>query len=210
MALHIYNQASLSAASKRTPEDVFSGDGLTQDFALVYVTASLLARAYVDENLKGTTVDFYTYLLAPTEYIHFYTAPLLGTSNIVVQTNYGLFFPGGTVQSGQLNAYAGDTVDVEYQISNDDSDKGYLNVTITPQDFIGTDEAGWVKLATTQGGLTSAVAGAALNIGSVLDSDTAHSFWTRMTVPASFLPPNEPALNKYDLSFLLAWAEYDL
>jgi hypothetical protein len=210
MAIKVYNNVNLSAGSRRIPEDRLSGTGATQTFTLVNVTSALLARVYVDEILQATITNFYSYLLLGTNFLYFYSAPALGTNNIVAQTDQCLFFPGGTAPTGQLNAYGGDTVDCVFYISNDDAAKGYNQVTITPNDFIGDDEAGWAKLATTQGGLDSAVAGAALNLGNIIDYDTDHPFWVRITVPAAYLAPNIPAFNKYDLSFLVSRAEYDI
>lgn len=210
MALKLYNKEDLSIGSLRIPEDRFNGTGAKQDFTLINVTAALLARVYVDELLKATITDFYSYNILGTSHLYFYTAPILGTNNVVVQTNQCLFFPGGTSPTGQLDGYGGDTVDCVFYLSNDSASKRYNNVIITPNDFIGSSEAGWAKLATTQGGLDSAVAGASLNLGNITDYDTAHPFWVRITVPAGYLSPNIPAFNKYDIGFLIQRVEYDI
>lgn len=64
------------------------------------------------------------------------------------------------------------------------------DLTITPTDTDGADETGWMKLATSQAGLGTAIAGAALAIGNVLVGET-FTFWERMTVPADQSPENK-------------------
>lgn len=78
---------------------------------------------------------------------------------------------------------AGQSRDVELFMRND----GTLvarSVIITPTDISGTDETGWVKLSTTQGGLAGATPGATLIPPDLNPNDT-YIFWERITVPAA-------------------------
>ena len=59
----------------------------------------------------------------------------------------------------------------------------YSDIEMTVLDTTGTDETGWVKLALTQAGLTSATPGAKLLVGDKSPNQTL-SFWRRVTVPA--------------------------
>ena len=64
------------------------------------------------------------------------------------------------------------------------SDPGVDPIVLTPVDLTGTGEVvGCLKLATTQGGLDAAVAGAALSIGTQILTGVgnATSFWVRQT-----------------------------
>jgi len=208
MSLELYNKENLEEGSRRIPQDRISGNGVDKDFALYYLTPEIVARVYLDETLLTENIDFYLYSILGTGFISFYDIPALGTNNIICQAGTCLFFPGGTTEAGQLNGYSGESVDIEYYLSNTDASKGYLDVTITPSDFIGENQANWVKLATTQGGLDSAVAGDPLNIGTINDVNTAHAFWVRLTVPPGSLPANAGNMNKYDITFILSGAEY--
>jgi hypothetical protein len=215
--LNLFNKEDLSEGSKRIPEDLFSGDGLTQEFALINMTVDIISRVFVDCILIGTDTDFYLFSTSGTSFIYFTSPPGTGTSNIVLQSGTCLFFTGGssgtsgTSGEGFLNAYRGDSVDIPYYISNDDPAKGYSDVTITPVDFLeNSDESGWVTLAETKEDLDTATAGDPLNLGSITDSDTPHTFWARLTVPKGYLSPGTPVLNKYDISFLIEAEDYDL
>jgi hypothetical protein len=210
MMLHIHNMSSLVAASRLIPVDEFSGNGLVKNFALYNVTPEILARVYVDQLLKGTLTDFFTYQAGGTNWLSFYTAPGIGSNNIQVQTGTCFFFPEGTVLNGYINAYRGDSVYYPWYVMNDDAAKGYLDVTITPLDFITPNEVSWIKLAKTEAGLETAVAGAALTLDDMTDSDVAHIFWAKVTIPRHTLAANTPAVNKYDINFNMSWAEYDL
>lgn len=59
------------------------------------------------------------------------------------------------------------------------------NSEVYPFDNAGTDESTWVKLATTQAGLTTAIAGAALQIPD-LEPEDVFTFWIRVTVPSGW------------------------
>lgn len=209
--INIYNKNTLSDEYKRIPEDVFSGNGVVKDFALFNITPELLARVFVTEVLMGTNVDWYTYFSSGTNYISFLSTPPSGTNNITCQTDQCLFFPGGTSPAGYLNGYAGDSVDIEFYLVNDDSSKQFFNIVITPNDEIGksiSDETTFLKLALTQAELDTAIAGNALNFGSITDYNVFHSFWIRLTIPEHFLAADVPALNKNDLGLILSMLEY--
>jgi hypothetical protein len=85
--------------------------------------------------------------------------------------------------SGDVQLWFGSTTSsVKVQAT---SDPGTDSITITPTDSdSGTGEPNTaIKLATSQGGLTAATAGAALAIGTTVNSGTggAFSFWLRVT-----------------------------
>lgn len=209
--IQIYNKNTLSDIYKRIPEDRFSGNGSLKDFALYNLTPELLARVFVAETLKGTNTDFYTFAMAGTNFISFLSTPPAGTNNIICQSDECLFFPGGTTQTGYMNGYAGDSVDIEFYLLNDDSSAQYFNIILTPDDEIGksiSDETTFFKIASTQAGLDTATAGQPLNFGSILDSNVFHSFWVRLTIPEHFLAADVPALNKNDLSLKISALEY--
>lgn len=209
--LQIYNTDTLSEIYRRIPEDRFSGDGNTKDFALYHLTSALLQRVFANEVLLGSNVDYYAYIISGTSFVSFYNAPSVGSNNIICQGNECLFFPSGTTNTGYLNGYNGDSIDLPYYILNDDAGKSYADVTITPQDEVigeGDDEKSFIKIATTQEGLNSAVAGASLNYGTIADNNIFHTFWVRLTIPHHFLAADIQAFNKYDLALILSSVEY--
>ena len=208
--LNLYNMSNLAPASKLIADDRWNGDGVTKSFELYYVNPQDIQRVYADGELKGTITDYYTHYLGTAAMLTFLIAPISGTANIIAQAGTCLYFPAGTTQTGTINACRGGSEAYPWYISNDDSDKGYQDVTITPLDFVGDDETSWVKLATTEAGLAAAVAGAALNIGDITDSDVGHIFWCQVTVPRNTLEPNTPQLNKYDLAAVISYLEYEL
>lgn len=210
--IQLYNKQEISAETKRTPEDVFSGDGVTQEFSFYNLNPDILARVFLDSILQVTNTDFYTYWIYPagTSWIFFYTPPIFGSSNIILQGSSGLFFPGGSTQSGYLNGYNGDNIDICFWLSNDNILKYYTGLTIVPIDIVPTeDETSWIKLATTQAGLDSAVAGASLSYPDINDSDTLHPLWIRVTVPPGYLGPDVSIFNKTDISFSISYTERD-
>lgn len=208
--LDFYNKNELLPENKRIPEDLFNGDGVNYVFALFNITPEILSRVYVEEILLGTSTDFFTYFDSGTNWINFYEIPLLGTNNIVCQSNTGLFFPGGTQLSGEMNGYIGETKDYEFAISNNDPLMGYTEIDIIPVDEIGSGENAMIKLATTQGGLDSAVGGSTLRLSDITDYDTLHTFWIRITIPSRYLTADIPRYNKYDLSLAINALEYTL
>jgi len=74
----------------------------------------------------------------------------------------------------------GDTKDLQLWIKND-GDLLLTSVSITPIDLVGSGQETWIKLATSQVGLDSAIAGAALDLPN-LSVDEITSFWVRATV----------------------------
>ena len=91
----------------------------------------------------------------------------------------------------------GESKDIELFLKNDGDTKlassAEFNLTITPIDVVGSDESTWAKLATTQGGLDSAIAGYPLYPAD-LEPEDEYPFWLRITVPAS-----TPEEDKQDL-----------
>lgn len=95
--------------------------------------------------------------------------PIAGTFNGAGSVDVQLWF-GST------------TTAVKAQVT---SNPGVTPITLTPTDANsgGGEPATAIKLATTQGGLSSATAGAALSIGATVTSGTANAFpfWIRLT-----------------------------
>lgn len=210
--IQLYNKNEITDEAKRIPEDVYDGDGETLAFLFYNLNPDILSRVFLDGILKTIDTDFVTYWVYPagTAWINFTDPPSAGTSNIVLQGDQCLFFPGGTAQEGFLNGYGGDTVDVCFYLSNDNSAKIYTDITISPLDFVTPSEEAWVKLANSQEGLDSAVAGDSLTFPDIEDSDTLHELWVRLTVPAHYLGPDLSVLNKTDLSFAISSIERDV
>lgn len=204
--LEVYNTNSKVIANKRIPEEIYNGDGVTQSYALLYITPDILARVFVEQELKGTNTDFYTYYFNPYNYAFFYTAPPLGTSNVIFQSDTCLWFPGGTVNEGYLNAYYGEEIDLCYYICTTAEGESYTDLTVSLVEHIGSDDiTSLVKLALTQAGLDTATAGEALTIGTVTDALT--PLWVRVTIPSNYLGPYVPYLNIYDLGFMFSGTE---
>lgn len=186
------------------PEDVFNGDGTTAIFDLVNLGDNVV-RVFVDEILVPP--ENYTIADNSGWEINFGTnIPAFGTNNIILQSDTCMLYP----PSGSLNGYRGESVDINYFINNSDALKGYESVVIEPIDQIGGTQMDWIKLATTQGGLDSAVAGANLEIGDITDNGVAHGFWVRVIVPSGYLNLNDPAETKYDIALKISGLEYDL
>ena len=104
-----------------------------------------------------------------------------------------IFSGGGTLQLTVTRAQNGTTAaahavsDLAYSAYN------ASGIEILPIDDAGTSETSWIKLATTQPGLASAVAGASL----VLPDKTytqSISFWRRCSVPAGTTVQNKTDL----------------
>jgi len=204
--LEIYNANSKIAANKRVPEEIYNGDGVTQSYALLYITPDILARVFVEQELKGTNTDFYTYYFDVYNYVFFYNIPPLGTSNVIFQSDTCLWVPGGTVNEGYCNAYYGEEIDLCYYVATTAEGESYEDLTCTPVEHIGSDGIiSLVKLALTQEGLDSAAAGEPLTIGTVTDALT--PLWVRVTIPSNYLGPYVPYLNIYDLGFMFSGTE---
>ena len=208
--LELYNKNEIADENKRKPEDIFSGDGETKDFAFYNLNADILTRVFLEGILKTAYTDFYTYWIYPagSSWLSFFTPPTSGSNNVICQSDECMFFPGGTAEEGSLNGYAGDTVDIPFYLANIDVSKIYTGITITPVDFLSPSEITWVKMATTQGGLSGATAGAALSMSDITDNDL-HVFWVRITVPPGYLAPDVSIFNKTDIAFSLSFVERD-
>lgn len=214
--LQLFNHVDLTEASKRKPQDIFPGDSATQAFLFYNLNPDILARVFLNDFFQMMLTDFYTYWVYPigTSCLFFYTPPLIGTgflgtgligtNNITCQSNECLFFPGGTSDYGYLNACEGDSIDLPYYLSNDDYLAFYSDVTISSMCFLDSEDRLEVKLALTQAGLDSAVAGEPLLIGDIIDSDLPHEFWIRLTVPRDYIGPNMSLFNKNDLTFIIS------
>ena len=204
--LEVYNANNKIAANKRIPEEIYNGDGITQSYALLYITTVILERVFVDQELQGTNIDFYTYYFNPYAYAFFYYPPPLGTSNVIFQSNTCLWFPGGTVNEGYLNAYYGEEIDLCYYLATTNSGESYSDLVVSLIEHIGNDSiASLVKLSLTQAGLDTAIAGEALTVGTV--TDTLTPLWVRITIPSNYLGPYVPYLNIYDLGFMFSGTE---
>lgn len=224
--LHLHNDVGLSELSKRKPQDIFPGDGVTQSFLFYNLNPDILSRVFLNDIFKLLNTDFYTYWVYPvgSSFIFFYTPPivgtgligtgligtgLLGTSNIFCQSDSCLFFPGGTSDYGFLNACTGDTIDLPYYITNDDALLTYSNVSISSVCFADDEDLLSVKIAPSQAALDEVTAGEPLTIGDITDNGTAHEFWVRLTVPRDYIGPNMSLFNKNDLTFMLSADEID-
>lgn len=97
---------------------------------------------------------------------------------------------------------SGESKDIQLFLRND-GDYITRNLVITPTDLSDSDESTWMKLATTQGGLDSAVAGAALSYESDLNPNGTFVFWLRTTIPAS-----TDAQRKVDLALRLTYDSF--
>lgn len=97
---------------------------------------------------------------------------------------------------------AGQSRDVQCWLRND-GDLIIRDLILTSFDLVGSDEATWMKLALTQGGLAGATPGAPLSYGSDLNPVASFTFWVRMTVPAA-----TAAQNKQDLCLRITCKGY--
>lgn len=105
---------------------------------------------------------------------------------------------GGTVSLTVQRAYNGTSAATHTDGTIVYAAYDFNTVVITPTDSSGTDESTWVRLATTQVGLSSAVDGAALSVGTKACA-TSYTFWRRITVPAA-----TAVQNKVDLSYVIS------
>ena len=185
MAIHLYLDAALqnriSEGDLSNPDrDEFNGTtGESKDRQLFLANEQVSLQTAMDA--VTTTVK-----LTKAGFVDGMTIRI-GTEEMKISSG------GGTAQLTVIRAQNGTTAathavsDIAYAAYN------ASGIEILPIDDAGTSETSWVKLATTQAGLTTAVAGASL----VLPDKTytqSISFWRRCTIPAGTTVQNKTDL----------------
>jgi len=193
MAIHLFKDAELtqqiSEGTLQSPDsDVFNGtDGESKDKQLYLANEQTTLASAID----GMTS---TILLAEARFAD-------GQVIIIGAEQMHIVSGGGTTELTVERGYAGTATGNHSSGTKVYSGYNYSDLTILPVDEVGSSEASWVKLATNQAGLESAVTGAPLALGNKVHNSTL-SFWRRIIVPAG-----TPVQNKTDIKLRLTGTE---
>ncbi len=193
MAIHLFKDSELtqqiSEGTLANPDsDVFNGtDGESKDKQLYLANEQTTLASAID----GVTATI------PLAEARFSDGQI-----IIVGGEQMLITSGGgtaelTVERGQAGTTAGNHSSGTKVYSG----YNYSDLTIQPVDEEGSSEASWVKLASDQAGLDTAVAGASLALVDKAHNTTI-SFWRRIMVPAA-----TPVQNKTDIKLRLTGTE---
>ena len=193
MAIHLFKDSELaeqiSEGTLASPDsDVFNGtDGESKDRELYLANEQTTLASAVDDVTP-------TIPLAEARFAD-------GAIIIIGSEQMQIVSGGGTTELTVERGYAGTAVGNHSSGTKVYSGYSYSNLTVQPVDEVGSSEASWVKLATNQAGLDTAVAGASLVIGNKAHNSTL-SFWRRIVVPAG-----TPVQNKTDIKLRLTGTE---
>lgn len=193
MAIHLFKDAELtqqiSEGDLQSPDsDVFNGtDGESKDRQLYLANEQTALASDIDGAV--TTITLAEARFADGEVI------------IVDAEQMHVTSGGGTIELVVERGYAGTSADNHLSGTNVYSGYNYSDLAVVPVDEVGSSEAAWVKLATNQAGLESAVAGTSLALGNKAHNSIL-TFWRRVTVPAG-----TPVQNKTDIKLRLTGTE---
>lgn len=193
MAIHLFKDSELteqvSEGSMTNPDsDTYNGtDGESKDRQLYLANEQTTLASAVD----GVTT---TIPLAEARFTNGQII-IIGSEQMLVASG------GGTTELTVERGYAGTTAGNHSSGTKVYSGYDYSDLTVQPVDEVGSSEASWVKIASDQVGLDSAVAGASLNLGDKSHNSTL-SFWRRIIVPAG-----TPVQNKMDIKLRLTGTE---
>lgn len=193
MAIHLYKDAELtqqiSEGTLMNPDsDVFNGtDGESKDRQLYLANEQTTLASAID----GVTA---TIPLAEARFADGQII-IVGSEQMLITSG------GGTTQLTVERGYGGTSAGNHSSGTKVYSGYNYSDLTVQPVDEVGSSEASWVKLATDQAGLDSAVEGASLALGNKAHNTTL-SLWRRIVVPSS-----TPVQNKTDIKLRLTGTE---
>lgn len=193
MAIHLFKDSELtqqiSEGDLSNPDsDVFNGtDGESKDRQLYLANEQTTLASAVDD--VTTTIPLAEARFTDGAII------IIGSEQMLIVSG------GGTAELTVERGYAGTTAGNHSSGTKVYSGYNYSDLTVLPVDEVGSSEASWVKLASDQAGLESAVEGESLALGSKAHNTTL-SFWRRITVPAA-----TPVQNKTDIKLRLTGTE---
>lgn len=193
MAIHLFKDAELtqqiSEGTLQSPDsDVFNGtDGESKDKQLYLANEQTTLASAIDG--MTSTIPLAEARFADGQVI------IIGAEQMHIVSG------GGTTELTVERGYAGTAAGNHSSGTKVYSGYNYSDLTILPVDEVGSSEASWVKLATNQAGLESAVAGAPLALGNKVHNSTL-SLWRRIIVPAG-----TPVQNKTDIKLRLTGTE---
>lgn len=193
MAIHLFKDAELtqqiSEGTLQSPDsDVFNGtDGESKDKQLYLANEQTTLASGID----GATTSI------PLAEARFADGQVI----IIGAEQMHIVSGGGTTELTVERGYAGTAAGNHSSGSKVYSGYNYSDLTILPVDEVGSSEASWVKLATNQVALESAVAGAPLALGNKVHNSTL-TLWRRIAVPAG-----TPVQNKTDIKLRLTGTE---
>jgi len=193
MAIHLFKDAELtqqiSEGTLQSPDsDAFNGtDGESKDRQLYLANEQTTLASAVDG--ATTTIPLAEARFADGEII------IIGGEQMFITGG------GGTTHLSVQRGYAGTAAGNHSSGTKVYSGYNYSDLMVQPVDEVGSSEAPWVKLATQEAGLASAVGGASLSTGDKAHNATL-SFWRRITVPAS-----TPVQNKTDIKLRVTGTE---
>jgi len=193
MAIHLFKDSELteqiSEGTLTNPDsDVFNGtDGESKDKQLYLANEQTTLASAVDD--ATTTIP-----LAEARFVDG-AIIIIGSEQMLIVSG------GGTAELTVERGYAGTAAGNHSSGTKVYSGYNYSDLTVLPVDEVGSSEASWVKLASDQAGLESAVEGESLALGNKAHNATL-SFWRRITVPAS-----TPVQNKTDIKLRLTGTE---
>lgn len=193
MAIHLFKDSELteqiSEGTLANPDsDVFNGtDGESKDRQLYLANEQTTLASAVDD---VTTI-------IPLAEARFTDGAIIiiGSEQMLIASG------GGTAELTVERGYAGTAAGNHSSGTKVYSGYNYSDLAVLPVDEVGSSEAAWVKLASDQAGLDTAVEGASLVLGYKAHNATL-SFWRRITVPAA-----TPVQNKTDITLRLTGTE---
>ncbi len=175
MAIHLFKDAELtqqiSEGTMANPDsDTYNGtDGESKDRELFLANEQTALASAI--NASTTTIP-----LAEARFVDAQVI-IIGSEQMLVTDG------GGTTSLTVERGYSGTTATTHSTGTKVYSAYNYTSLVVQPVDEVGSSEASWVKLATDQAGLDSAVGGASLAAGDKNHNATL-SFWRRVVVPA--------------------------